>query len=198
MACSARYQAAQPAGFARGLRPALRRGRLNHRRGLGVDGQMHRPRATGGSGSSLATTPTRRLVSSRRDGASRSIASCSPCGSRQRRVGWALARRSSMPSRNGASRGAPNASSCGCWPANEPAMRFYDRIGFTLLSDGPDVESGRAYGAFAMERPSSSGLTLSRRSGRGRSSADPSRGGSGPGDRHQEHRPMPARIRRHA
>jgi GNAT superfamily N-acetyltransferase len=38
--------------------------------------------------------------------------------------------------------------------ANEAAMRFYDRIGFTLLSDGPDVESGRAYGAFAMERPS--------------------------------------------
>ena len=38
--------------------------------------------------------------------------------------------------------------------ANEPAMRFYDRIGFTLLGDGPDAESGRAYGAFAMERPS--------------------------------------------
>jgi GNAT superfamily N-acetyltransferase len=38
--------------------------------------------------------------------------------------------------------------------ANEPAMRFYDRIGFTLLSDGPDAESGRAYGAFAMERSS--------------------------------------------
>jgi GNAT superfamily N-acetyltransferase len=37
--------------------------------------------------------------------------------------------------------------------ANEPAMRFYDRIGFTLLSDGPDADSGRAYGAFAMERP---------------------------------------------
>jgi GNAT superfamily N-acetyltransferase len=37
---------------------------------------------------------------------------------------------------------------------NERAMRFYDRIGFTVLSDGPDVESGRAYGAFAMERAS--------------------------------------------
>jgi ribosomal protein S18 acetylase RimI-like enzyme len=38
--------------------------------------------------------------------------------------------------------------------ANEPAMRFYDRIGFTVLSAGPDAESGRAYGAFAMERAS--------------------------------------------
>ena len=37
--------------------------------------------------------------------------------------------------------------------ANEPAMRFYDRIGFKVLSDGPDADSGRAYGAFAMERP---------------------------------------------
>lgn len=36
--------------------------------------------------------------------------------------------------------------------ANEPAMRFYDRIGFSILNDGPDAESGRAYGAFAMER----------------------------------------------
>lgn len=36
--------------------------------------------------------------------------------------------------------------------ANESAMRFYERIGFTLLSSGPDVDSGRAYGAFAMER----------------------------------------------
>jgi len=35
---------------------------------------------------------------------------------------------------------------------NESAMRFYDRIGFSLLSSGPDVDSGRAYGAFAMER----------------------------------------------
>ncbi|MGI8928311.1 MAG: GNAT family N-acetyltransferase [Candidatus Limnocylindrales bacterium] len=37
--------------------------------------------------------------------------------------------------------------------ANESAMRFYDRIGFSLLSSGPDADSGRAYGAFAMERP---------------------------------------------
>ena len=36
--------------------------------------------------------------------------------------------------------------------ANEAAMRFYERIGFRLLNDGPDAESGRAYGAFAMER----------------------------------------------
>lgn len=37
--------------------------------------------------------------------------------------------------------------------ANEAAMRFYERIGFRLLSTGPDADSGRAYGAFAMERP---------------------------------------------
>lgn len=37
--------------------------------------------------------------------------------------------------------------------ANERAMRFYERIGFRLLSDGPDAESGRAFGAFAMELP---------------------------------------------
>ena len=37
--------------------------------------------------------------------------------------------------------------------ANEPALRFYLQIGFTVLADGPDAESGRAYGAFAMERP---------------------------------------------
>jgi GNAT superfamily N-acetyltransferase len=36
--------------------------------------------------------------------------------------------------------------------ANEPATRFYYQIGFTVLNDGPDAESGRAYGAFAMER----------------------------------------------
>lgn len=36
--------------------------------------------------------------------------------------------------------------------ANEPAMRFYDRIGFSVLNAGPDAESGRAYGALAMER----------------------------------------------
>jgi hypothetical protein len=32
-------------------------------------------------------------------------------------------------------------------------LRFYYDIGFTLVNDGPDAESGRAYGAFAMERP---------------------------------------------
>ena len=37
--------------------------------------------------------------------------------------------------------------------ANEPALRFYQRIGFTVLAEGPDAESGRAYGALAMERP---------------------------------------------
>lgn len=36
--------------------------------------------------------------------------------------------------------------------ANESAQRFYERIGFVVLSDGPDVESGRSYGALAMER----------------------------------------------
>lgn len=35
---------------------------------------------------------------------------------------------------------------------NESALSFYDKIGFALLSTGPDAESGRAYGAFAMER----------------------------------------------
>lgn len=37
--------------------------------------------------------------------------------------------------------------------ANESATRFYERIGFRLLGDGPDAESGRAFGAFAMELP---------------------------------------------
>lgn len=37
--------------------------------------------------------------------------------------------------------------------ANEGALRFYERIGFKVLSDGPDVESGRSFGALAMERP---------------------------------------------
>jgi len=36
--------------------------------------------------------------------------------------------------------------------ANEPATRFYYQIGFTMLNDGPDAESGRAYGAFALQR----------------------------------------------
>lgn len=37
--------------------------------------------------------------------------------------------------------------------ANEGALRFYRRIGFSVLRAGPDVESGRSYGALAMERP---------------------------------------------
>lgn len=36
--------------------------------------------------------------------------------------------------------------------ANEPAMRFYDRIGFSTLNEGADAISGHAWGAFAMER----------------------------------------------
>ena len=38
--------------------------------------------------------------------------------------------------------------------ANEPAMRFYDKIGFSVLNEGVDAISGHSYGAFAMERPS--------------------------------------------
>ncbi len=34
---------------------------------------------------------------------------------------------------------------------NEGAQRFYERVGFRLLSDGTDAESGRAFGAFALE-----------------------------------------------
>lgn len=34
---------------------------------------------------------------------------------------------------------------------NESAMRFYKRIGFRLIDEGPDADSGRAFGAFAME-----------------------------------------------
>jgi GNAT superfamily N-acetyltransferase len=37
--------------------------------------------------------------------------------------------------------------------ANEGAQRFYEKIGFRLLTEGADAESGRAFGAFAMERP---------------------------------------------
>ncbi|MEO8626176.1 MAG: GNAT family N-acetyltransferase [Candidatus Limnocylindrales bacterium] len=37
--------------------------------------------------------------------------------------------------------------------ANEGALRFYERIGFRVLSEGPDVESGRSFGALAMELP---------------------------------------------
>jgi GNAT superfamily N-acetyltransferase len=36
---------------------------------------------------------------------------------------------------------------------NEGAQRFYERIGFRLLTEGDDAESGRAFGAFAMELP---------------------------------------------
>ena len=36
---------------------------------------------------------------------------------------------------------------------NDVAARFYERIGFTVLRDGPDAESGAAHGAFAMARP---------------------------------------------
>lgn len=37
--------------------------------------------------------------------------------------------------------------------ANEGALRFYESIGFMLVSDGPDADSGRSFGALAMERP---------------------------------------------
>jgi GNAT superfamily N-acetyltransferase len=37
--------------------------------------------------------------------------------------------------------------------ANEGAHRFYERLGFHVLPDGPDAESGRSFGAFAMELP---------------------------------------------
>jgi GNAT superfamily N-acetyltransferase len=36
--------------------------------------------------------------------------------------------------------------------ANESAQRFYERIGFEFVESGPDVESGRSYGALAMAR----------------------------------------------
>jgi GNAT superfamily N-acetyltransferase len=37
--------------------------------------------------------------------------------------------------------------------ANEVGHRFYDSIGFRVLSEGADAESGRTFGAIAMERP---------------------------------------------
>src|SRR4051794_29562412 len=37
--------------------------------------------------------------------------------------------------------------------ANEGAHRFYEQIGFQVMTQGPDAESGHAFGAFAMERP---------------------------------------------
>jgi GNAT superfamily N-acetyltransferase len=36
--------------------------------------------------------------------------------------------------------------------ANEGAQRFYERTGFRFVPEGPDAESGRSYGAVAMER----------------------------------------------
>ena len=36
---------------------------------------------------------------------------------------------------------------------NEPAGRFYERIGFSALNEGPDAISGHAWGAFTMQRP---------------------------------------------
>jgi GNAT superfamily N-acetyltransferase len=36
---------------------------------------------------------------------------------------------------------------------NEPAIRFYERLGFALERDTPDAETGRSYGALAMSRP---------------------------------------------
>lgn len=35
--------------------------------------------------------------------------------------------------------------------ANEGALRFYQRLGFKVLPAGPDAESGRSFGALAME-----------------------------------------------
>ncbi len=36
---------------------------------------------------------------------------------------------------------------------NEPAIRFYQRLGFMVTESGTDADSGRAYGALAMSRP---------------------------------------------
>jgi GNAT superfamily N-acetyltransferase len=36
---------------------------------------------------------------------------------------------------------------------NEPAMRFYLRLGFVLQEGGPDVEAGSPHGALPMHRP---------------------------------------------
>jgi ribosomal protein S18 acetylase RimI-like enzyme len=40
---------------------------------------------------------------------------------------------------------------------NDGAQRFYERIGFNVLREGPEAESGRGYDALAMERPISPG-----------------------------------------
>ncbi len=37
--------------------------------------------------------------------------------------------------------------------ANEGALRFYERLGFSVLPTGPDADSGRSFGALAMELP---------------------------------------------
>ena len=37
--------------------------------------------------------------------------------------------------------------------SNEPALRFYRRLGFSVVADGPDAEAGYQYGASAMTRP---------------------------------------------
>ncbi|MBA2275659.1 MAG: GNAT family N-acetyltransferase [Chloroflexi bacterium] len=43
---------------------------------------------------------------------------------------------------------------------NEPAIRFYQRLGFMVTESGTDADSGRAYGALAMSRPiDASGFT---------------------------------------
>jgi len=36
--------------------------------------------------------------------------------------------------------------------ANEPALRFYARLGFVIIPDGPDAEAGHQYGAAALSR----------------------------------------------
>ena len=37
--------------------------------------------------------------------------------------------------------------------SNEPALRFYARLGFSIVAEGPDAEAGYQYGASAMTRP---------------------------------------------
>jgi GNAT superfamily N-acetyltransferase len=39
---------------------------------------------------------------------------------------------------------------------NEPAIRFYHRIGFTVQLEGDDARTGAPYGALAMTRPTRS------------------------------------------
>ncbi len=40
---------------------------------------------------------------------------------------------------------------------NEPAIRFYLRLGFMIEMNGPDAETGKSYGALAMVRPTLTG-----------------------------------------